>query len=274
MSINYSTKKMTDKISVLVYTRNESNNITDCLASARLLTDSLIVIDMESTDDTAAIAKKQGAQVFSFPYKRYVEPARKFGISKANTGWVFILDADERITAELAAEIIKTINSPTSYNRPASPAGGQPITFFQVPRKNIFGHKKWLKYGGWWPDYQTRLIDKRHFRDWPNQIHSTPVIQGAQGCLTNPLLHYFHGNNEGAGLLNSLERLGSRAWNESGLANPESDVYQSILSDNPATNRHTLAIFCGRKCFYGEPGKKLSVARLPARQVGCRMWGS
>ena len=185
---------MTDKISVLVYTRNESNNITDCLASARLLTDSLIVIDMESTDDTAAIAKKQGAQVFSFPYKRYVEPARKFGVSKANTGWVFILDADERITAELAAEIIKTINSPTSYNRPASPAGGQPITFFQVPRKNIFGHKKWLKYGGWWPDYQTRLIDKRHFRDWPNQIHSTPVIQGAQGCLTNPLLHYFHGN--------------------------------------------------------------------------------
>ena len=139
---------------------------------------------MESTDKTVEIAKNLNVSFFNFPKSNYVEPAREFGISKVKTEWVFILDADERITEELAEEIIKTMRS--------HPQGDQ--TFYKIPRKNIFGRIKWLRHGGWWPDYQIRLISKKHFVNWPKQIHSTPQIQGRLGYLKNPLTHNFHGD--------------------------------------------------------------------------------
>ena len=168
---------------VLIQTHNEEANIEACIASAKLLTDHIIVVDMESTDNTKVIAEKNGAQVISFPFSRYVEPARGFGIKQIKTDWVFILDADERMTKNLANEINETIKS-TSY------------TYFKIPRKNMFGGKKWLHHGGWWPDEQMRLIKLSSFRSWPTQIHSAPQINGEMGHLRKAFLHFFHGNIE------------------------------------------------------------------------------
>lgn len=171
-------------ITILIHTHNEEKNIKECIESAGLLSDSIIVIDMESTDKTVDIAKKTGVTVKTFPFSHYVEPARAFGIHQATTDWVFILDADERITKELAEEINETIQA-------------QHIeTHYKVPRKNIFGRKKWLKHGGWWPDHQMRFLNKNAFKEWPERIHSTPVIEGKIGYLQNPILHYFHGDIE------------------------------------------------------------------------------
>jgi glycosyltransferase involved in cell wall biosynthesis len=138
---------------------------------------------MQSTDQTGHRAEEAGATVYSFGHTRYVEPSRNFAFEKADGEWVFILDADERITDQLAHEVQEGIAT-TSH------------THFKVPRKNIFGRVKWLKHGGWWPDHQMRLVQKSAFRDWPTQIHSTPVISGTLGYLENPFLHYFHGNLE------------------------------------------------------------------------------
>ena len=170
---------------VIIHTHNEENNIVECIASARLLTDNTIVIDMESTDETVSLAKKNGAQVFNFPFSHYVEPAREFGIKKANTIWVFLLDADERMTKELAEEIANKISNFSSL-----------ISHFRVPRKNIFGRQKWLRHGGWWPDHQIRLINTKYFKSWPKAIHSTPKIDGEIGYLKNPIKHFFHGDLE------------------------------------------------------------------------------
>lgn len=179
------------KISIVIHSSNDQQNIAECIDSAKLLSEEVVVIDMSSTDKTAEIAKRSGAEVFSFPKLNYVEPAREFGINKAKTDWVFLLDTDERITLELAKEIKNlTIQNPTTYNLQ------QPTTYFKVPRKNIFGKVKWLKNGGWWPDYQTRLINKKYFRSWPKEIHSTPSISGEMGFLHNPITHYFHGDLE------------------------------------------------------------------------------
>lgn len=172
-----------NSISVLIQTHNEEKHIADCIESAKLLTDEIIVVDMESTDNTQEIAKQNGATVVSFPFSHYVEPARGFGIQQIKTDWVFILDADERMTKNLANEINETIKS-TSY------------TYFKIPRKNMFGGKKWLKHGGWWPDEQMRLIKLSAFQSWPTQIHSTPRISGEMGHLTEAFLHYFHGDME------------------------------------------------------------------------------
>ena len=171
------------KISVIIHCLNEEKNISDCINSAKLLTDEIILVDMESTDKTVEIAKKLQVPVFNFPKSNYVEPAREFGINKAKTDWVLILDADERITKELADEIkeLLTLNSSLS-------------TYYRVPRKNIFGKTQWLRHGGWWPDYQIRLINTKHFINWPKRIHSTPQIKGDFGYLKNPLVHYFHGD--------------------------------------------------------------------------------
>ncbi len=174
---------MKDKISVIIYTRNEEGNIKPAIDSARLLTGNILVVDSKSTDKTVEIAKKENVSVFSFPHFAYVEPARGFGITKAEADWVFILDADERITPELAKEIKDVIARSETTKQ----------SHFKIPRRNIFGCQ-WLRHGGWWPDYQTRLISKKYFRQWPEAIHSTPVIDGATGFLKQPLIHYFHGD--------------------------------------------------------------------------------
>lgn len=169
-------------ISILIEVYNEEKHIEKCVKSALLLTDKVLVVDMLSTDKTVEIAKKNGAEVVQFEkHPLYVEPAREFGIRQIKTGWVMIMDADERMTPELAEEINSAIQSDKH-------------TYYKIPRKNIFGGKKWLKHGGWWPDHQMRLINVKHFKTWPTNIHSTPLIAGSLGYLKEPFLHYFHGD--------------------------------------------------------------------------------
>jgi glycosyltransferase involved in cell wall biosynthesis len=170
------------KITVVIHTYNEEKNLEDCVKSAKLLTEDVILIDTGSTDKTVSIAKKLGVDVFHFPRSFYVEPSRKFGIESANGEWVFILDADERITKELANEILKQVQDDSSFS------------YYKVPRKNVFGGKKWLRFGGWYPDHQIRFIKKSAFVNWPKQIHSTPEIKGEMGYLSKPFLHLFHPN--------------------------------------------------------------------------------
>jgi len=204
-----------EKITVIIYTHNEEKNINDCLESAKLLTDRIILIDMESSDKTLEIVKGHKVSVLNFPRSNYVEPAREFGIKQAKTDWVFILDADERMTKELAEEINSVISqiklksvisnqSNSDYRLPITDLTDSTdstdltdSTYFKIPRKNIFAGVKWLKHGGWWPDHQIRLINKKYFVNWPKRIHSTPVIKGSQGYLKNPLIHYFHGDLSG-----------------------------------------------------------------------------
>jgi len=170
-----------ENIEVIIFSYNNEKIIKDCLTSAKLLTDKIILIDQESTDQTVSIAKKFLVSVYKFPHQNYVEPSREFGINKSTTDWIFILDSDERITPALAQEIR---NSKFEIRN---------FTHYRVPRKNIF-IDRWLAHGGWWPDNQIRLINKKYFKSWSKEIHSTPIIEGKEGLLKKHLLHYFHGD--------------------------------------------------------------------------------
>lgn len=170
-------------ITVLIEARNEISHLKDCIESARLLTGNIILIDQHSDDGTDLLAEKAGVQVFQHEPVSVVEEIRGFGISKVKTPWVFILDADERMTAELAHMVNDVIRN-----------GVPEFTHYKVPRKNIFGGAAWLKHGGWWPDEQLRLIKTSAFRDWPAHIHSTPVIDGTMAVLREPIEHHFHGD--------------------------------------------------------------------------------
>lgn len=174
---------MQPSISVLIYTYNSEPHMSECIESAQLLTDSVVVVDQDSNDGTKSIAAHKKVKVVTVPHHNYVEPIRMLGIKDVKSDWILILDADERLTEELAAEVKETLST-TKF------------TSFQVPRKNIFARKKWLQYGGWYPDYQTRLIKRTALVDWPQKIHAMPVIEGQSGVLINPMLHYFHGTIE------------------------------------------------------------------------------
>lgn len=158
-----------ENITTIVFTPKDDENIADCIDSAKLLSKNII---------------------FVYPTSKFVETVRESGIKQSKTDWVLILDVDERITKELAKEITDSVFPLRSSTKSVK------ITHYRIPRKNIFGKAKWLRHGGWWPDYQTRLINKKHFVSWPKRIHSTPLIKGNAGYLKNPILHYFHGDLE------------------------------------------------------------------------------
>ena len=91
--------------SVVINTRNEIGHIADCIASVRGFADEVIVCDMKSEDGTAEVARNLGARVIDHPICGFVEPARYAAISAAREDWVLVVDADERLTPELAARL-------------------------------------------------------------------------------------------------------------------------------------------------------------------------
>lgn len=167
------------KISLLINTKNEEKHIVDCIESAKSFVDEIIVVDMHSIDQTKELAKKTGAKVYLTKDVGYVEPARNFAIQKATHPWVLLLDADERAQETLLTKLQKIIQDDV-------------YSAVWLPRKNIrFG--KWMKHGGFWPDYQMRFFKKESV-DWPKQIHRHPLISGEQFYLPTDeklaILHY------------------------------------------------------------------------------------
>lgn len=150
------------KISAVVNTRNEAANIADCLKSLRFV-DEIVVVDMESSDDTKKIAKDYTDRIFDHPAVGYVEPARNFAIKKAIGDWILIVDADERIPKSLASKLIEIAQEGKA-------------DFVRLPRKNlIFG--QWIQHSRWWPDHNIRFFKKGSV-EWQDEIHSIPITYG------------------------------------------------------------------------------------------------
>ncbi len=153
------------KCTVLIHTYNEEKNIAGCINSCLPLTNNIVVIDTESTDSTIKIAKKLGAIVYGYKNLGYVEPVRNFGLSKINSEWVLILDADERIGDTLIQKLKAIMSSKSS-------------DIIRIPRQNII-LGKWIRYGYWWPDYQVRFFKTRKVT-WDSEIHSSPVMHSSK----------------------------------------------------------------------------------------------
>jgi len=164
-------------ISAVVHTRNEEHNLAACLETLAFA-DEIVVVDNESTDRTVALAKKAGARVRYFKgHFGYPEPARVYGLSQLKGEWVFILDADERATPELARELV-------NLSRNASAHSG-----YWVPIKN-FHFGQWLKHGNLYPDLHLRFF-KRAAGGYPEVgIHRGIQVNGSVGRVAGDILHY------------------------------------------------------------------------------------
>lgn len=163
-------------ISLVVSAYNEQKMIEECLESARLVADEIVVIDNTSTDKTVELAKKYTKAVYSRPNDPVMLNKNKnFGFSKAQGEWIISLDADERITPELAKEIKKVIKDDNANG-------------YEIPRKNIiFG--KWIRHSIWWPDYNLRLFRAKSGHFAQKHVHEKLDVKGKVGKLENPMIH-------------------------------------------------------------------------------------
>src|SRR5262249_55615268 len=130
-------------LTAIILTRNESEHIVECINSVRFA-DDIIVFDSFSTDDTVEKAQAAGARVIQHPFENYANQRNAALKAAGNADWVLFVDADERVTPELAEEV-KSVIQQTDY------------VGWKIPRYNyIFG--KLTRWAGWYPDYQLRLL--------------------------------------------------------------------------------------------------------------------
>jgi glycosyltransferase involved in cell wall biosynthesis len=165
------------RLTAIVLTRNEAEHIVDCIATLRFA-DDILVFDSFSDDDTVALAAAAGVRVIQHAFKDYASQRNAaLDAVKGQADWVLFVDADERVTPELAREIRQVIQE-------AGYAG------WRIPRHNyIFG--RLTRGAGWYPDYQTRLLRVGASRyDPERQVHELVLLDGSEGTLTNPFIHY------------------------------------------------------------------------------------
>jgi len=165
-------------ISAIILTKNEENNIKECLKSVSWC-DEILVIDDNSTDKTADFAKKAGAKVITRQLQHDFSAQRNFGLEKAKGDWVLFVDADERITPALWYEIMAITNDPVGI-----------YSGFFLKRKDVIW-KKELNYGETGKITLLRLA-RKDAGIWKGKVHEQWQIKGKTLTLKNPLMHFPH----------------------------------------------------------------------------------
>jgi glycosyltransferase involved in cell wall biosynthesis len=163
-------------LSIILITKNEAANIDACLHSVAFA-DEIVVVDSGSTDDTVAIARQLGARVEVTPDWPGFGPQKNRALALASHPWVLSLDADERVTPELRAEIEAVVR------------GAGPASAYEIPRLTQFCGQ-WIHHCGWTPDHVLRLFRREAARFSDDLVHERVLVQGPVGRLKTSLLHY------------------------------------------------------------------------------------
>lgn len=164
-------------LTVALATYNEEENIENCLESVKDIASEIVIVDGSSTDRTVEFAKKFGAKILVTTNPPIFHINKQKAIDAADCDWILQLDADERLTPELASEI-KVILSNDKEKRKG----------FWIPRKNWF-LGKFLMKGGVYPDYTLRLYRKGKGKLPQKDVHEQAAVEGDVGYLKNPLIH-------------------------------------------------------------------------------------
>ena len=153
-----------NSLSVVIITRNEEHNIVDCIRSAKLVTDDIIVVDAKSSDETVHLATASGAKVFLVQWEGY-GASRNFGAAKVKNNWILALDADERISDELASSIHQLKFDDT--NR-----------IYKFRRKNFLGKRK-IQFGTLGFETVKRIYNRKHAQWDLTRVHEKLISNAA-----------------------------------------------------------------------------------------------
>jgi len=164
------------RISACIITLDEEDRIDDCLASVDFC-DEILVVDSHSKDRTRERAAARGARVIERDWPGHVKQ-KEFAIRAATHEWVLCIDADERVTPELRAEILALRD-----------AGFATHAGWNFPRKSFY-LGRFIEHGIWYPDRQLRLFDRRRGKWGGHDPHDKVLLDGSLGRLRGDLLHY------------------------------------------------------------------------------------
>ncbi len=167
-------------ITAVIIAKNEAEMLRGCLSGLSWC-DSVLLIDNGSTDETASIAENFGAKIIQSKHLSF-DKLRTDALKYIQTPWVFYIDADERVTPQLAKSIAVHLETATP-----------PTNAFSLIRQNIFyGHK--MKWGGWQDDRVTRIFRLQTLTKWKGKVHESPVFVGQTQHLPLALIHLTHRN--------------------------------------------------------------------------------
>jgi (heptosyl)LPS beta-1,4-glucosyltransferase len=165
-----------DKLVAVVLTKNEAAHIADCVAALCPWLATVIVWDSGSADGTQTLARQAGALVVERPFDNF-SAQRQAVLDTIKAEWLLFVDADERVTPALVAEIKKVV------------AAGQDNGYW-IPRRNWIAGQE-IRYGGYSPDYQLRLLRRAAAcYDTQREVHEFALVEGTTGKLHEPLIHY------------------------------------------------------------------------------------
>ncbi len=167
--------KITKKVTAIIPTLNEEKNIAEAISQVSWA-DEILVIDSFSSDKTTEIASKMNAIVLQRKFDNYSNQ-KNYAIEKAKNDWIFVLDADERISDDLLLEIQNKIN------------GNIKEQAFWIPRTNYFLGKK-VNYSGWQHDKVIRLFNRKFAEYNGKYVHEEIKSKAKIGHLKSPLIHY------------------------------------------------------------------------------------
>lgn len=167
------------KITATIITHNEADNIRAACESVSWA-DEILVIDSESSDGTPDFARERGARVIVREWPGFARQ-KQFAAESATHDWIFSLDADERVSPELRASVEDLL-----FTKGARLADG-----YRVARRSFY-MGRWIRGGGWYPDFQLRLYDRTRGRWEGAHVHeSVKMFDGANvETLRGDLLHY------------------------------------------------------------------------------------
>ncbi len=210
------------RLAAVILTKNVENHIGACIETLRFA-DRVVVSDSYSTDGTVALARSAGADVLQRPFDNFAGQ-RNASLEAVDAEWIFFVDADERIPEPLAAEVRSVLDR--------AEAG------WWVPRHNfIAGHQ--VRHGGFYPDYQLRLLRRDAARyDPARPVHEVVLLEGACGHLQQPMVHYnyddwgqFHAKQRRYAALESgiLRERGVKPWPHKFIRQPLREFWRRYV---------------------------------------------
>jgi (heptosyl)LPS beta-1,4-glucosyltransferase len=195
-----------ERLAAVVLTKNAAGHISDCLATLRFA-DLVVVSDSYSDDGTVPIARAAGATVLQRPFDNFAGQ-RNAAMQDTHADWILFVDADERIPPELAQEVREAVSC------------GSEVGWW-IPRLNYIAGKL-VRNGGFYPDYQLRLLRRDRARYDPGRpVHEVVLLDGPSGRLQHEMVHYnyddwaqFHAKQRRYALLEGqiLRERGVKPW--------------------------------------------------------------
>ncbi len=201
-----------NKLSVIIITKNEEANIRACLESVAWA-DEIVVVDSNSSDGTVDICKEFGAHVYAHDWPGFGAQKNR-ALGYATGDWILSIDADERVTPPLRAEIEAAVNEPHHH------------AAFRMPRLSSFCGR-YMRHSGWYPDHVARLFRRGQAEFSDDMVHERLMVTGLTGTMRHHLIHdTFHDLESLLSKVNQYSTAGARMMDEK---NKSASLTQAVV---------------------------------------------